>query len=87
MPSSVYRLPGGAEVLVMTAADRSWTCALLPDEYTTREVGTREGYARWAAAYARGPNPLIAVEEPRAAALLSGLAMARGSEGDPHAPH
>jgi SAM-dependent methyltransferase len=72
-PSSVFQLPGGAEVLIMTAADRAWTCVLLPDEYATREVGVNDGYARWAASYAPGHNPLIAVEEPRAAELLAGL--------------
>jgi SAM-dependent methyltransferase len=72
-PSSVYRLPGGTEVLIMTAADRAWTCVLLPDEYATREVDARDGYARWASSYAPGRNPLIAVEEPRANELLAGL--------------
>jgi SAM-dependent methyltransferase len=72
-PSSLFRLPGGAEVLIMTAADRSWTGVLLPDEYATREVDASEGYARWAASYAPGHNPLIAVEEPRVAELLASL--------------
>lgn len=72
-PSSVFRLTGGAELLIMTAADRSWTSVLIPEEYATREVATSFGYARWAASYAPGRNPLIAVEEPRVAELLARL--------------
>lgn len=75
-PSSVHRLADDTPILIMTAADRAWTCVLRDDEYATREVDAREGYARWAASYARGHNPLIAVEEPRAAELLAGLAAA-----------
>ena len=74
-PSSVYRLMDGTKVLIMTAADRAWTCILLPDEYATREIDARDGYARWAASYESDHNPLIAVEEPHAAELLAGLSV------------
>lgn len=30
---SAYKLPGGGKVWVITEADRSSTCCLLPDEY------------------------------------------------------
>lgn len=72
-PSSVFRLGDGTALLVMTAADRSWTCVLREEEYATREVDAREGYARWATSYAPDRNPLIAVEGPRVAALLAGV--------------
>ena len=72
-PSSVYRLPDGTALLIMTAADRSWTCVLRDDEYATRDADARSGYARWAPTYARGHNPLIAVEELHTAQLLAKL--------------
>ncbi len=75
-PTSIYTLDAGDELLIITAADRSWTRVLLDSEYEEREIDAREGYALWAATYARGHNPLIAVEEPHVDALTAALPIA-----------
>lgn len=73
---SKYTLTDGAEVLVITAADRSATRVLLPAEEEVREVSALEGYAVWAARYDHEPNPLIAAEEPVVDTLLEALPIA-----------
>ena len=70
---SKYQLTDQVELLVGTAADRSYTRLMLPVEFQNREVNAREGYALWAAFYDRGRNPLIGVEEPAVEAILSDL--------------
>ena len=74
--ASLYKLDDGAEVLIITAADRSCTRMLLPSEEQVREVSTQEGYAVWAAGYDRESNPLIAAEEPLVDTLLAELSIA-----------
>ena len=71
--ASMYPLPDGAELLVITVFDRSCTCVLLESEYEDREVGMLEGYDKWARTYDIEKNPLIAIEEPRVQQLLDGL--------------
>ena len=70
---SVYPLPDGSELVVVTAFDRSHTGVFLVSEEEDRFVSTREGYAVWAEFYDREKNGLIAVEEPRVVDLLAGL--------------
>ena len=73
---SCYRLEAETHVLVISATDRSCTRVLLADEEQVREVTTEEGYAVWAAAYDREPNPLIAAEGPVVDGLLADLPVA-----------
>jgi len=70
---SLYPLADGTLILVVTNAQRSETQVLLTWEYPVEEVSTQEGYAIWAACYDSQSNPLIAIEEPRVAALLAPL--------------
>lgn len=71
---SIYTLPDGTSVLIITGADRSATGVLLPSEYRPVELSARDGYALWAKSYNLEANPLIAVEEPQVDRLLAGLA-------------
>ncbi len=71
--ASMYPLPDGAELLVITALDRSCTRVLLESEYEDWEIGMVEGYDTWARTYDIEKNPLIAIEEPRVQQLLDGL--------------
>lgn len=75
-PGSVYPLAEGVELLVLTAADRTWTRVLLVSEEETREIGAREGYDLWAATYDLGHNALFAVEEPHVERLTADLPIA-----------
>ncbi|MCI0709541.1 MAG: class I SAM-dependent methyltransferase [Chloroflexi bacterium] len=59
-----YAIADDNMLLIMTAADRSWTHVLLPHEFQRVEMSALEGYAYWAERYDRDPNPLIAAEEP-----------------------
>jgi SAM-dependent methyltransferase len=69
---SQYRLDDAHNLFVVTAPDRARTRLMLAEEFVTREVSVREGYAHWAAVY-DGDNPLIAVEEPVFDAILAAL--------------
>lgn len=70
---SEYKLDDGTEILIITAFDRSLTRVLLTSEYEDRWVSTREGYAAWSTIYDQEKNGLIAVEQSRVDALVSGL--------------
>jgi SAM-dependent methyltransferase len=70
---STYKLCDDVELLVSTAADRSYTRVLLETEFQRKELSIQEGYALWAATYDREKNPLIAVEEPLVDAILTDL--------------
>ncbi len=70
---SSYRLDGGSEIWVLTAADRSSTRVLLPAEEQELEVSAADGYAAWAAAYDFEPNPLIGAERLYVDPLLEGV--------------
>jgi ubiquinone/menaquinone biosynthesis C-methylase UbiE len=71
--SSKYRLADQVELLLSTAADRSYTRLMLSTEFQRREVSAQEGYDIWAASYSQEKNPLIAVEEPVVDELLAAL--------------
>ena len=71
---SVYQLPHDAALLISTNTDRSITWVMLETEYQSKEIGTQEGYALWAASYDHEINPLIAIEEPHVELILSSLA-------------
>lgn len=73
--TSVYRLPDGAELLVMTEPSRTRTGMCLDDELVDRPVTAREGYALWAGHYDREVNALVAIETPYVEAILSELAV------------
>lgn len=71
---SIYRLVDRRELRVETSLDHATTGVLLADEYVPeRHVTTREGYALWAASYARERNPLIGMEEHYLPELEAGL--------------
>lgn len=69
---SHFTLDGQKELRIVTAPARSRSLLLLAEEYETREVSVRDGYALWAASY-ENPNPLIAVEEPVVERILAAL--------------
>lgn len=73
------RHPVGQEtqLLIITDADETRTQVLLDQEIEVVELGVREGYAAWSAQYDQEPNPLIAVEEPRARTIMEMLAPQR----------
>lgn len=75
--TSNYTLPNGTSLFISTAADRSSTRMFLDDEYESREVGVREGYALWAESYDNEKNPLIAIEAPHVDTLLKTLPKTR----------
>ncbi|MBN1966231.1 MAG: class I SAM-dependent methyltransferase [Anaerolineae bacterium] len=76
---SRFVLDDETALVVSTSHDRARTRVFLESEYEQREVGVQEGYAIWAASYDHGNNPLIAIEEPRVAALLAGLKFPAGA--------
>jgi SAM-dependent methyltransferase len=70
---SKYRLADQVELLVGSAADRSYTRLMLSEEFQNRKVKAEEGYALWAGFYNQERNPLIGVEGPVVDALLADL--------------
>lgn len=70
---SVYPLPGGEVLIVMTTPDRRRTAMLLEHELAEQEVSARDGYARWAHQYDHEVNPLIAIETPYVEQILAEL--------------
>ncbi len=73
---SVYPLPGGEVLIVMTTPDRLRTGMLLEHELREHAVSARDGYARWAHQYDREVNPLIAIETPYVEQILAELRIA-----------
>jgi SAM-dependent methyltransferase len=74
--TSVYRLPDGAELIIMTEPSPPRTEMFLDDELVEREVSAREGYALWAGHYDQEVNALIAIETPYVEAILNELPVA-----------
>ena len=73
--TSQYRLKSGTVLMLSTAADQSTTLMHLSSEQAIHDINTAEGYARWAETYDLVLNPLIAVEGPRAQAILDKVPM------------